>query len=87
MNLNEAKGKVAEFCAKELGKDTKAVRFLKLNKVGEGWATRVEITEQDEYLKKLGYPPIFDRNIYNVELDGKGNVTGFCKKGEEEEEF
>ena len=87
MNINEARGKVVEFISKELGRDARAMKFLKLAKDGENWSSSVEITEQNEYLKKLGYPPVFDKNVYKIELDSVGEVSSFCKKGEEEEEF
>lgn len=87
MNINEARGKVVAFVSKELGRDAAAIKFLKLAKEGENWNSSVEITEQNEYLKKMGYPPVFDRNVYKIEINDSGEVTSFCKRGEEEEEF
>lgn len=86
-DITEAKKQVIVFCTKELERDAAAIKFLKIGRSSEGWNARVEVTEQNEYLKKLGYPPIFDRSVYNIDLDDTGNVTRFCQKGEEDEEL
>jgi len=83
-NIQDARKKITEFCAQELGRDPSAVKFVKLTKQDDGWQSRVEITEQNQYLQKLGYPPIFDRILYSIEIDLEGNVKNFCKQGEED---
>ena len=72
---------IQDFWSKEMGKDASQTKIIKINQSGEGWLGSIEITEENKYLKKLGYPPVFDRNIYDINLDKEGNVTGFCKEG------
>lgn len=83
-DIHEVKIRVQEFFQKELEKEQEAVRFLKLSKSDTGWEALVEVTELNEYLKKLGYPPIFDKNRYAVVLDEGLNVVHYGR-GEEEE--
>lgn len=75
--IHEAQKKVIEFFTKELGKEREALHFLKIAKDGEGWEAKVEVTELNEYLKKIGYPHIFDKNIYTVKLDLSLEVTEY----------
>ncbi|MBI5300076.1 MAG: hypothetical protein HY877_07290 [Deltaproteobacteria bacterium] len=72
-----------KFCQGELGKEPEAVRFVKITKSEEGWEGTVELTELNEYLKKIGYPNVFDKNKYVIALDLEFNVIHF---GPEEEE-
>ncbi len=81
--IHEVKTKILEFFQGELGKDPAAVRLLKLSKSEEGWEGTVEVTEENAYLTKIGYPPIFDKNVYSVNLDMDLNVVGYGQ-GEEE---
>lgn len=75
-----------EFLSKEMGKDVSQTKIIKINQSGDGWLGRAEITEENKYLKKLGYPPIFDRNIYDINFDKEGKVTGFCQEDERDKE-
>lgn len=76
-DIHEARTKITEFFQSELGKEPEAVRFLKLTKSNGGWEATVEVTELNEYLKKIGYPPIFDKNRYVVTLDETFSVTSY----------
>ena len=73
----EVKTKIMNFFQNEMGREPEAVHFLKLAKSEEGWEGTVEITEPNEYLKKIGYPPIFDKNRYLVLLDANLNVVSY----------
>lgn len=87
-SIVEAREQVVNFCKKELNRTGEQLRLLKISKSPEGWSAKVEITEENSYLKKMGYPPVFDRNIYDIRLDSEMSVVGFWKEGEgDEEEF
>lgn len=83
--LIEARAKIEEFFNKELKKEKDAIRVMEVSKIEEGWKGRVEITEDNVYLKKLGYPPVYDKNIYEVKLDEDLNMLSYSQKTEEEE--
>lgn len=76
--IGEAQQKVLEFVLRELGKERDALRLIRLTRSQEGWEAKVEVTEQNEYLKKLGHPSIFDKNIYTVTLDDQFDITGYA---------
>lgn len=82
-DIHDVRTKITEFFRSEFGREPEALRFLKLTRSEEGWEGKVELTEENAYLKKIGYPPIFDKNIYSVSLDNELNVIGY---GQEEEE-
>lgn len=77
---------IQEFWSKEMSKDASQIKIIKINQLEDGWLGRIEITEENKYLKKLGYPPIFDRHIYDINIDKEGNVTGFCQESERDKE-
>lgn len=79
-SIHEAKTKIQDFFQEELGKEKEAMHFLKLSKSELGWEGIVEVTEQNDYLKKLGYPTVFDKNRYAVELDETLTVTRYGKE-------
>lgn len=85
--IHEAQEKVLEFFIKELGKERETLHFIKLSKFQEGWEARVEVTEPNAYLKKLGYPAIFDKNIYTVVLDATGEVTEYAQTASRERSY
>jgi len=84
--ISEAKEKVVTFCKKELGRAADQIRLLKVMKSENGWKSKVEITEVNDYLKKMGYPTVFDRNVYDINLDTNMDVVSFYREGEGEEE-
>lgn len=87
LGIHEVRVRVSEFLQTEFGKEPEAVRFLKLSKLEEGgWISTVEMTEPNEYLKKIGYPSIFDKNRYVVTLDENLNVTAYGREEDEREE-
>jgi hypothetical protein len=75
--IHDVQQKVCNFFKTEMGKEREALHFIKVGKAEAGWEVRVEVTEQNEYLKKIGYPSIFDKNIYTVELDQDLAITSF----------
>ena len=85
--IHEAKIKIIEFMSNELGKEQDAIRVLKLAKSKEGWEGKIEVTEQNEYLKKIGYPAIFDKNIYTVKLDPELNIAGYAQTAARERTY
>jgi len=80
--IQEVRMKITEFFKAEFQKEPETLRFLKLGKLDEGWEGKVEVTEENAYLKKLGYPTIFDKNVYSVLLDNELNIVSY---GEEED--
>jgi hypothetical protein len=82
--IHEAKVKIAELFRTEFGKEPEAIRFVKLAKSDGGCKGTVEVTEPNEYLKNLGYPPIFDRNHYTIVLDESFDVIRYGREEEEE---
>ena len=85
--IHEVQEKVLEFFMKELGREREALHFVRLNKAGDGWEACVEVTEPNEYLKKLGHPSIFDKNIYTVRLDGALEVTEYAQTASRERSY
>jgi len=85
--IREAQETVIDFFTSEMGKDRDAVRFIKLLRVGEGWEAKVEVTELNTYMKKLGFPMIMDKNIYTVTLGGDFKVTGFALSSSQERSY
>ena len=81
-SIQEVRTKIAEFIKNEFKKEEEAIRFLKLRKSEGGWEGKIEITEENSYLKKLGYPTIFDKNVYDIVLDDTLTVQSY---GEAEE--
>lgn len=84
--INEAKSKMEDFFTKELKKDAGAVRIMEVSKTEGGWIGRVEVTEDNLFIKKLGYPPVYDKNIYKVKMDDNLNLVSYKQQGKEEEE-
>ena len=85
--IHEIQEKVIHFLTAELGKPRETIRLLKLSKFNEGWEAKIEVTELNEYLKKLGYPTIFDRNIYTVTLDPTFEIVGFAQTASQERSY
>lgn len=85
--IHDAQEKVAEFLTKELGKKEEALRFIKLSHSEEGWEGKVEVTELNEYMKKLGHPHIFDKNIYTVQLDSGLDVVSYAQTASQERSY
>ncbi|MBU2704202.1 hypothetical protein Ga0466249_005358, partial [Sporomusaceae bacterium BoRhaA] len=40
----------------------------------EEWWGTVILTQCNQYLRMLGYPPVFDKNIYTIVLDMEMNI-------------
>jgi hypothetical protein len=77
-SIHEVQEKVLQFFFKEFGKEPEALHFIKLSKNEAGWEAKVEVTEENGYLKKLGHPSIFDKNVYAVHLDGALDIVGYA---------
>jgi len=82
-DITTAKKKIMDFVTKELSREVTQLKFVKISKTPDGWNGKIEITEDNVYLKKLGKPSVFDKNVYLVDVDEVGDVTNFCKEGEE----
>ncbi len=82
-----AQNKIFEFLCKEQGKDKSAIRVIKIEQSKEGWQGKVEITEINEYMKKMGHPMIFDKNIYTVMLDTNFDVIAFAQTESRERSY
>lgn len=85
--IHEVQEKVIDFFVKELGKAREAMNIVKLAKSGEGWEAKVEVTERSEYLKKLGHPDIFDKNIYTVIFDQGLEVVEYAQTSSRERSY
>ncbi len=84
LTITEAHEKIIKFFKQEFHKDVTAIKFRKLKKTAEnGWTGIIELTESNEYLSKLGYPAVYDNNVYDIELDTQGEVINFCDQREE----
>jgi len=86
ISISEVKKKILTFWEKEMQRGPSQVKVIKIDLSADGWLARVQITEENEYLKKLGHPPVFDKNIYDTTLDNAGKVIGFCKEEEREKD-
>lgn len=82
-DITTAKQRIMKFVTSELSKNELQIKLIKITKTESGWNGKVEITEDNLHLKKLGYPPVFDKNVYVIDLDDTMNVTNFCRQGEE----
>lgn len=86
--IHDVQEKVVDFLVHELGKDRDGVRIVKLSKTTDGgWECKAEVTELNDYLKKLGHPAIFDKNIYTINLDAELGVTGFAETASRERSY
>lgn len=85
--IHEVQEKVIEFFTQEMGRERESIHIIRLSKAAEGWEAKVEVTEPNEYLKKLGHPSIFDRNIYTVGLDSGLEVTGYALTSSRERSY
>lgn len=85
--IQEAQQKILEFFSSELGREREALHFIKLSKSQDGWQAKVEVTEPNEYLKKIGYPAIYDRNLYTVDLDDELEVVGYALTASRERSY
>ncbi|MBI2336726.1 MAG: hypothetical protein HYU97_08200 [Deltaproteobacteria bacterium] len=85
--IHEAQQKVVDFLATELGKEREMIRFIKMAKFEANWEAKVEVTELNEYLKKLGHPTIFDRNVYTVVLDPTLEIVSFAQTASRERSY
>ncbi|MCG2677133.1 hypothetical protein L6386_00990 [bacterium] len=82
----DAKATITDFFVKELKKEADGLRFMEVSKTKDGWDGRVEVTETSTYLKKMGYPPVYDKNIYRANLGKDLNIVGYSQVTKEEEE-
>ena len=82
-DITTARQKMTEFVTKELSREASQIKFIKISKTPEGWSAKLEITEDNAHMKKLGYASIFEKNVYIINLDDTMNVTNFCREGEE----
>lgn len=85
--IHEAQQKIMEFFSAELGRERDSLHFIKLSKRKDGWEAKVEVTEPNEYLKKIGYPAIYDRNLYTVDLDEELEVVGYALTASRERSY
>ncbi|MFZ5592546.1 MAG: hypothetical protein ACOY81_12170 [Bacillota bacterium] len=81
MNVRQARAAVEEFFCTDLGYTRHAVQVLGVQRLAAGWRARVMVTETNRYLKHLGYPPVYDRNYYLVELDDALEITSYWPEG------
>lgn len=79
--IDDVSRAAAEFLKKTLNiKDAKVIRAAKS---GDGWETRVEVYEENSFIKSLGLPTrVQDRNIYTVKLNDSLNVESYEREGQ-----
>jgi hypothetical protein len=86
-NIISVQQKIFEFLTKEQGKEKSAIRVIKIEQSKEGWEGKVEITEINEYMKKMGHPMIFDKNVYTVRLDQALDIIAFAQTESRERSY
>lgn len=84
--IMEAQNRIKEFFTKELDKEVEALRIMEVSKTDEGWNGRVEVTETNVYLRKHGFPPVYDKNAYYFKMDEELNVVAVKQEEEGKEE-
>lgn len=82
----DARKKVVDFFTGELKRDEGAVRIMEVSKSDGGWTGAVEVTEDNLFMKKMGYPPVYDKNLYKVKLNTKLDVVSYKQVDSLEEE-
>ncbi|MFZ5645048.1 MAG: hypothetical protein ACOY46_15825 [Bacillota bacterium] len=68
---------IESFFIKELGYEKEAIQVLGINKPERGWEAKIFVTETNRYLKKLGYPPVYDKSTYSVKLDDDMEIVAY----------
>ncbi|MFZ5647375.1 MAG: hypothetical protein ACOY30_07105 [Bacillota bacterium] len=77
MNITVIRKIIESFFVSDLGHERDAVQVIGICKAGEGWEAKVISTETNRYLKKLGYPPVYDKKMYMVKLDDNLEVISY----------
>jgi len=80
-----AKAAIVNFFHSEFDLPKEAVQVVGLLKKGEEWWGTVIITQANQYLRMLGYPPVFEKNTYTIVLDMDLNIVLY-RLGEFEKE-
>lgn len=83
--ISQAKERMVDFFINELKKDASSIRMMGVTKTEEGWSGRVEVTEDNLLLKKLGYPHVYDKHVYHVNLNDKLDLLSYNEEMEREE--
>lgn len=84
--ISEVRDKVVDFFISELKKDASALRTMEVSKTEGGWLGMLEVSEDNLFLKKMGYPRVFDKNVYRVKLNDNLDVVSYKQVTKEEEE-
>ena len=84
--IAEVRKRIVTFISKELEKEGLPITILEIRKVDEepvAWIARVQIVEESEYIKALGLgTTVYDRNIYELTMDGNLEVLSFNRTGQ-----
>jgi len=83
--ITEARAIIVNFFHSEFDLPKEAIQVVGLVKKGEEWWGSVIITQANQYLRILGYPPVFDKNTYTIVLDMDMNIILY-RLGELEKE-
>ena len=79
MKIEEAGKAIKGFLKKTLDKDS---NVIKIAKAEDGWTGEAEVYEESSFIKSLGLATkVQDRNIYEIELNDKLEVTSYGRKG------
>jgi len=70
----EAKEVIVSFFHNEFKLPKEAIQVVGLSKKGDEWWGTVIMTQCNQYLRMLGYPPVFDKNTYTIVLDMEMNI-------------
>lgn len=76
MRIDEVGSVIEDYFRNTLkkGKD----KVIKVSRTDKGWEARVEVIEENELVRSLGkYPPVYDRNLYDVKLNDKGEILSY----------
>ena len=75
--LSDVKAVIVKFFKREFNLPTEAVHVLGITKKGEKWQSMVQITQTNQHLKYLGYPPVFEKEIYTITIDHNLEITSY----------
>ncbi len=84
-SITEIKARIEDFLSKELNKDPGSARIIEVSKSDEGWLARVQVAEENLFIKKLGYPPVYDTNVYKITIDEQLNFLSYRQEGTRQE--
>ena len=84
--ISDVKAVIVKFFRKEFNLPNEAVHVIAIIKKGENWQSMVQITQTNQHLKSLGYPSVFEKEIYTIIIDNDLEITSYWLGEPKEEE-